>query len=569
MHPHNHEPASLRLRSRMQIIAQAFATPRAANVVFAIALAVGFITLLAVNSRSWFVGDEFVLFFVRREALAQGHFGEWLLSPHNEHIMVIPILVFWPIFKLFGLHSYVPYLVPVFAAHIGVLILARALMIRAGIHIWLATGLAISLIFFGGGDENLTWAFQFGFVGALCFALLAFVLIDHDGKVGPRDVAGAACAIAAVLCTNVAIPFIMMLTAYLLIRRRWMAAAVIAVPPAIVWAAWFVTYGRNAANLHPASINQLLEIPQFIWIGIVSAYEGVVQLPGIGAVLALVVVGVAFASRPLTRQLAIVTATLIGILVFYAVISYGRVSFGVEQAAATRYGYLAGILALIGIGFALQRINFGLARTILALSLLIGWMAVANSARYAHEVGAAIRVREQLRDELIAVATLPNIDAVPADTLPEPVLAPNVYLSGLLDLARSGELPSTANVPPTARLNAALYTLLRVDRTPVPPTPPNAQVHAEPAWLPLQVNAGCASTSSAIVLTGTGTITVTSSRSGPMQARFLETDSRTESDAREIPVDADQPVGITSRFPDTDLRLTPPAGSVLRVCGLR
>ena len=60
-------------------------------------------------------------------------------------------------------------------------------MRRAGVGPWTATIVAAVFVLFGPGEENIVWAFQFTFVGAIMFGLVHLILSDHDGPVDRRD----------------------------------------------------------------------------------------------------------------------------------------------------------------------------------------------------------------------------------------------------------------------------------------------------------------------------------------------------------------------------------------------
>ena len=76
------------------------------------------------------------------------------------------------LFNLFGLRSYVPYQCVVVVAHLTTAILLRVVMRRAGVRPWTATIVASVFVLFGPGEENIVWAFQIGFVGAVMFGLM-------------------------------------------------------------------------------------------------------------------------------------------------------------------------------------------------------------------------------------------------------------------------------------------------------------------------------------------------------------------------------------------------------------
>ena len=132
----------------------------------------------------WFFGDEW-------DFLAQR--GLWHLPanpasiwfPHNEHWSTLPILLWRALFNIFHLSSYWPYIVPVLVLHAGIMHLSWRLSLRAGVPAGVATAAVGLLGFLGAGAENLTWAFQVGFVGSVFFGLVAMDLLDRWARLRP------------------------------------------------------------------------------------------------------------------------------------------------------------------------------------------------------------------------------------------------------------------------------------------------------------------------------------------------------------------------------------------------
>ena len=63
--------------------------------------------------------------------------------------MTWPILVFRGLYSLFGTRSYLPYLLVLWATHVGVVVLARCWMRRFGVSAWISTLMTILLLVFG------------------------------------------------------------------------------------------------------------------------------------------------------------------------------------------------------------------------------------------------------------------------------------------------------------------------------------------------------------------------------------------------------------------------------------
>ena len=126
---------------------------------------------LHVGRHQWFLVDEWVF-------LTNTGFGPHdLLAPYNAHWTTLPILAYRSLFALAGLRSYVPYQLVTIGLHLGTAALLRVIMRRVGVGPWIATLAASLFVFFGAGAQNVLWAFQMTFVGALVLGLVSLVLL--------------------------------------------------------------------------------------------------------------------------------------------------------------------------------------------------------------------------------------------------------------------------------------------------------------------------------------------------------------------------------------------------------
>jgi hypothetical protein len=442
-------------------------------------------------------------------------------------------------------------------------------MLRAGINIWVATGACVSIIVFGGGVENLAWGFQIAFVGSLFFALAQLALVDHDGRLSWRDGLGVLAGLSALMCSNIGVPLVLIVGVFLAIKRRWLAALVATVPLGCLFLGWYVWFGRAAAGINKATRAQLADIPHFIWRGITAALDGTTQLAGIAPVLLVVLICAVIVARRSFRDLAIPTAALAGIGIFYAAISYGRVSFGVDQAVASRYVYVGGALAIIAIAFALNALQLSRSRKLLIVGLAVGWMFFANCAAFYGSVIPIVDQRMTLREEILAVPQLPGIERVDPSLRPSPKFNPNITVGGLLALARAGDLPASGPIPPNTWLTAAVRALVTVG--PVGTSALDGQASARDAatGAPVVPIAGCASIASSIVVTPASAISVTLPQEGQVEVQLVQAADRAESEKRKVSAMPGQPVVIASRFPDAELEIRPPLDQTVLVCGLR
>jgi hypothetical protein len=264
-----------------------------------------------------------------------------LLYPHNQHWSTIPILVWRAIFDLVGVHDYWLYALPLVAAHLLCAHLLWRIMLRHDVDPWVATILAATFVVVGIGGGDLTWAFQFGFVGSLAFGLLAVEAIEHDGRILP-----ALWGTCALMCSGLGVPMVIGTGLVALARRRYVLALLATAIPGVIFAIWWLKFGSGLGTtlvvygvtvvLRPS----LTALVKFTWSGLTFSFAGYVDLPSVvGAVLA-VVLGVAVLWRRNVPAALAVTSIAV----------YGFIGLGRLSPDESRYSYftIALVLPLLG-----------------------------------------------------------------------------------------------------------------------------------------------------------------------------------------------------------------------------
>lgn len=271
-----------------------------------------------------------------------------LLEPHNEHPTMLLRAVYALLLNTVGLRSYLPYMAVLLALHAAsVVLLFELVRRRAGELIGLAA--ASLLLVLGAGWENLLWAFQISFVGAVAFGLGMLLVLD-----GPRTTKRLALAmtllIASMMFSGIGLFFGVAAAVLLLATPGRRRDAVALVPIAIALGAWYIAFGRHgSAPSVPPSAGNLVSLPLYVAWGLGSAVAGLAGLSGtIGLALALVA-AVVTALR--WRRQRTVDPFALGIvaalLSFYFVTGLNRAQLGVEQSGAGRYVYEGAVLWLL------------------------------------------------------------------------------------------------------------------------------------------------------------------------------------------------------------------------------
>ena len=161
-----------------------------------------------------------------------------LLTDHNQHFSLVPILLYKSLFAAFGFHPFWPYVAITILLHACVVVTVRMIMVRSGATPWIATICASSLIFVQGGSVVVS---QFQMSLGLALALTAFILAMNRSAAWTLVIA-AVCAVGAVASSGISLPIIA--AAFIVAWRRQglVRAIAIAAPAGVVYAAWWLTY---------------------------------------------------------------------------------------------------------------------------------------------------------------------------------------------------------------------------------------------------------------------------------------------------------------------------------------
>jgi hypothetical protein len=317
----------------------------------AVALLVGLPMLLWLGRGLTFFSDEWA--FIESRSL--GDPSTWL-PPHNEHWSTLPILVYRALVETVGLGSYVPYLAVVVALH-GLVVALVFVAVRRASGPIVALGVAILLLGFGSGFENLYWGFQIGFVGATAAGVGAILMLDRRDAVGR---AGVGLLLLTGLATaGIALAFFVAVAVEVAARRRIREMLVPLLGPALVYAAWFVAFGRFGVRRPPLTAAALLDVPGSILAGFGNAAGAI---SGLGPTLGLVVAaGIAIWAVLRLRRTRMLpprfVGCLAGVAVLYGLIGLARADEFAGIVDYTRYTYISAILLLIGLSALVGRVR--------------------------------------------------------------------------------------------------------------------------------------------------------------------------------------------------------------------
>jgi hypothetical protein len=458
---------------------------------FAAVIVFGLASYLWMGRHLWFGIDEWDFLAAR----SVSH-PSTLFQPHNEHWSTLPILVFRFLYQTLGMRSYRPYLLVAVVTHLTVAVLLWVVMVRARVRPWLATAAGSLFVLFGSGYENILWAFQIGFMGAVAFGLAQLLLADHDGPWARRDWWALAAGLASLMCSGVGVTMVVVVGLAVLVRRGWRMAVAQVAPLAGIYLVWYVAYGHQ--GFHRRS--SITSIPGFAIDVLATTFRSLGHLPGMGIVLAvLLVVGLYLAWSPLRRdewrsRAAAPGALAVGAVVFVVQTGVGRAATGPtfvrQAAAASRYQYVVAALLIPALGVATEGVGRRLGRwwPVLAVILLVG--VPGNLTVASDHATAMANVDQVLRVPEIQAAYAPIADQLPPDTQVDPAFAPWVRLGWLRQAARSGRLPAPSPLGPTGRATLDLSLALQLLGPGSPGSDAGSTCQAVPASRTVRLPAG-------------------------------------------------------------------------------
>jgi hypothetical protein len=417
---------------------QRFVSWRTAHV---LTLLAGFAILMVHNRYQWFWGDEWAFIADRGPGLADMR----LFEAHNEHWSTIPVLVYWVLLSTVGLSSYLPYAAVVVLFHLALAHLLWRACLRVGARPEIATVVAGVFVVLGAGAENLLWAFQMGFVGAVMFGWAAILLHDHDGPFDRRDVAGWVASVAALMCSGPALVMVGVATLTVALRRRSLRDTVlVAVVPAVTFAAWYLAEGRHARTGVNTTGEDQWRLVDWAWTGLAHALESIVGIPETGGLLVVgLLVWWALHLDLAGGHRSLAAASAVGALAFYLMTGTGRVGLGMESATAGRYVYIAAALLVPTVALIVSRtVPETAAATgfVLAVALLV---AFHNLGLLREETNRQRATEQRLRQVVLTAADQQRLGLEPVWPADVMSLNPNLSPDDLARIDGYGWLPES------------------------------------------------------------------------------------------------------------------------------
>jgi hypothetical protein len=368
-------------------------------VLLVVAMAAAAAVLLSYGSDLTFFQDSWEFLMNRRDPSVAN-----LLEPHNEHIVLIPVMITEASLRLFGMESMTPELVLLVALELGV---AALLFVYARRRVgpWPALFAAVLLLFLGPAWQDLLWPFQVGFVGASLFGIAMLLALENDDERSDRF----ACAflVVAVAFSSLGLAFAVAAAISVLQRRRerGLRRAYVFALPLALYAVWYLGWGHEAQNNFSA--HNVLVSPRYVWEGLTASLDSVLALGTIfgevvgrskwGAPLAIALLALAaYGGRRRRGFFAGLWPVLGAAATFWFLAAF---NFGAgREPYSSRYLYVGGLLVLLIAVNLLQGVKFN------------RWALVAGAAVTAVVVGFNLVPLREGRDFFAEQTVLTRAD---------------------------------------------------------------------------------------------------------------------------------------------------------------
>jgi hypothetical protein len=234
------------------------------------ALLASALLLLVLDSRLTFFQDTFEFLMNRRAFSADS-----ILKPHNEHIVVIPVLLMQLLLVVFGMSSAMPEYVL-----LTVCLLATAVLlfvyVQRRLGPWLALMATALLLFIGPAWQDVLWPFEIGFVGSVLFGIAMLLALEREDERG--DLLACLFLLISIAFNSLGIAFAVGAFVELVqhrrsrgLRRAWVVGV-----PLLLYALWYLGWGHDAES--HLSLRNVLNSPKFLVESVAASSESLLGL---------------------------------------------------------------------------------------------------------------------------------------------------------------------------------------------------------------------------------------------------------------------------------------------------
>jgi hypothetical protein len=316
--------------------------------------------LLSYGSELTWFQDSWEFLMNRR-----GFSADALLAPHNEHIVLIPVLISQLSLRVFGMSSMLPEQVLLTALLLGTAALVFV-YVRRRVGPWPALMAAVLLAFLGPAWQDLLWPFQIGFAGSALTGVAMLLALERED----RRWDAYACALLALSIgfSSLGLAFAVAAGVDVLQRRRRLGLrrAYVVVAPLALYALWYLGWGHDAET--HLSLHNVLVSPRYAVEGLAAAVGSLLALATIfdeavgrshwGYVLLAVLAALAIYARVRGRRFSSgLWPVLAGGATFWFLAGFNAIPG--REAWSSRYLYVGALFVLLLAAELLKGVRFG------------------------------------------------------------------------------------------------------------------------------------------------------------------------------------------------------------------
>ncbi len=344
--------------------------------------------------RAYFVLDDWTYWTTRQDILAvEGIKGilKVLFVPHNGQLPTLTFLLWLPLDWLFGMHTYIPYLLPAILVHVTTGLLLFELLARR-LRPEVAFGAALLYLLMGNAGASAVDASALGWTIAVPAIFLGLLAMERYEGGDPRRLVLLMLGAVVLGGTGMGFVVLFVLGIALIIRRRYAIATGVATGFGLLLLLWrllgtlyptvfpTVGTGQGAGSL-PVDVSRLGDYLSFVWTGLTTT---VADLFGTGlsaiAVGVLVVIVLAAVRTVVDGRHFVYAASAAGALFFYSLVAVRGVELDLPPYTADqpRYMWVAGTLLLPSLAWAADRTIRTRQWMVVPLVLVLGWAVIVN-----------------------------------------------------------------------------------------------------------------------------------------------------------------------------------------------
>lgn len=434
---------------------------RLAAVVVAV---VAFFFILWVGRDQYFIFDEWAYWTTRKQLWDGGSYASYFMEPHVGHWHGLTMAVWRPIEWVFGLRTYLPYLVPTILVHCLAGILLFELLVHARVRFAVALATATLFLFMGNAAGNVAFAWQIAFTAPIALTFLTLWALQRfsDGGSAWWGAVVAGGPLIAITASGVGLTAAIVAALAAALRRRFLLAAAVVLTSGGAYLIWRQTFPSGSLGVDLSHAGSYL---RYVAEGFEQTAADMFQtgIPALAWVLlAVAVIGTAVAAVDRDPYWSVYFACLVGAVFFYATLATQRAGVaqgdpGAFAATSSRYVYISSALLLPSLAYLADRL-LSLRRWIApVLAACLVWALVGNARFLVGWNDLHATLGQEVRASVAAAAAMgPHLDAAAPDLLAFGAASIPLDVETVQEFARNGMLPCDTSYEEAVELAAAL-----------------------------------------------------------------------------------------------------------------